>query len=64
MDSQGYREAVSYWIIFATLQGLSWNFEKDLFSVVRIVILLAVIFKLPLVSRILFRIGGGKTKTT
>ena len=64
IDPKGYREAVTYWIVFASLQGISWNFEKEIFSMIRIVILLAVIFKISLATRIIFKIGGAKTKLT
>ena len=58
-----YRETVIYWIIFAVLQAMSWNFDKEIFPMIRIVFMFIVIFKISPITSFLFRIGSKKQKT-
>lgn len=55
IDGKAYKETIAYWMIFAMFQGMSWHVHDNAFTIVRILILFAVMFKLPLVARILFR---------
>lgn len=55
IDGKAYKETIAYWMIFAMLQAISWQVPENTFAIARILILLVVMFKLPLVARMLFR---------
>ena len=55
ISPQGYKESVVYWMLYSTSQAGRWMMPIAGFSVVRFVVLLAVMFKLPQIASFVFR---------
>ena len=57
INPQGYKESVFYWMLYSTSQAGRWMLPMISFSIARLAVLLAVMFKLPQITNFVFRLN-------